>query len=130
MSEGRERLKKSDQDIICTKMTSLGFDQVVNDDYIGVWHGSVYVCGFQWVPAVTAQSPRPAHTGHWQLNLPIEVHSVRDFDSVIREILRVKTWREKLRESWTAYHQSKSDKRWRGYRSYLAAILTGQVRED
>lgn len=77
-----------------------------------------YVCGFLWV-AATQTVP-----GHWTFNVNLsDVFALKDIKTALIEVTRLMGLRQKARDAWAAFNESKSDKRWSQYLSIVAALF-------
>ena len=120
--KNRKRLQKQDMEVLADKLRNLGLDVRRIDGFsLLITDGSTYIGRFNWCPAQPPEWGSP-YIGHWELSITHDIHCLADVEAGLRELNRVRLWRRKLREAWTSFSRSRSEKRWQEYRSYVAAI--------
>jgi len=118
----RARLRREDLDAIVQVLTAKGLKvHTRKGTRIDVYKpdNREYICGFTWHKG-TKTSP-----SRWTFDIALaDIFSQRDLRSALTELQRVQDLRTQAEVAWSEYLESKSEKRWSAYLSFIAAIFT------
>lgn len=118
MSDGRDRLKKQDLNIILEELRSQGLRVSAENDRVAVWDTDRWVGSLYWT------SGNKSTPGHWSLYVGVmPVCTIGDLRQAGMELRRVEEWYPRAMVAWKNFQASRSNKRWGVFRGALAALL-------